>query len=357
MKILFCNITYLRSYLGTIEDDLPLKGGSWVKDHKDAHEKWNFLNYNGYCYGFVQNNGEFHLERLEGVSTQDTSTDGVTIVWCALNQNGDTVIVGWYENATVYRYYEDSLATPISGIDRIYFAKALAEDCYLLPEEERTYVIGRASQLGKGKGFGQQNYWYADSDYAKNGIIPDVVSYLNEHKGNRINRLSSYFSEPANLEKPLTQAEKNAADTYYDQSEYFLFLPLAYRIFNETKTADDAYFIGIALKELYQFDSALFWYQKVIEIEGHNWEIDSQMAYMFMQCEKFQESIKISSALFQYQESKKPEVRDEIYSLLADAYYNLGDIQTGIYWLDRIIAESSDSELIQHTRKVREKWM
>ena len=152
MKILFCNITYMNHYVGNIEEDIPHGGGAWVKKHKDAHEKWNFLNVNGNCYGFVMNKGDqFHIERMEGVSRQEAQAEDITVVWCALKPTEDgtqeTVIVGWYEHALVHRYYQNSFRSPF-GLDRDFFVTAKAEDCYLLPENKRTYTIGRAAVDG-----------------------------------------------------------------------------------------------------------------------------------------------------------------------------------------------------------------
>ena len=66
MKIIFCNITYMNRYMGITDDDSTNKGGSWVVKNEDAHEQWNFLNYNGNCYGFVMNPGEqFAIERID----------------------------------------------------------------------------------------------------------------------------------------------------------------------------------------------------------------------------------------------------------------------------------------------------
>ena len=54
MRIIFCNITYLRYYDGRIAGELtPEKGGRWVKENEDAHEKWNFLHPAG-LYRFFQ---------------------------------------------------------------------------------------------------------------------------------------------------------------------------------------------------------------------------------------------------------------------------------------------------------------
>ena len=185
MKILFCNIAYMNQYVGNIEQDIPKGGGAWVAQHKDAHEKWNFLNVNGNCYGFVMNqNDQFHIERLEGTSKQETQAEDVTVVWCARKDADQTVIVGWYENATVYRFYQESIVTPF-GLDRHYFVKAKADDCYLLPEDYRTYPIGRAAIDGAGRGFGQSNFWYADSEYAKENHVFVYDSFRKELSGLR----------------------------------------------------------------------------------------------------------------------------------------------------------------------------
>ena len=59
-----------------------------------------------------------------------------------------------------------------------YSFEANAKDCFLIPEEERIYPIGRAKKVGKGKGFGQSNVWYANTEIAQKEIIPEVINYI-----------------------------------------------------------------------------------------------------------------------------------------------------------------------------------
>ena len=361
MKILFCNITYMNHYIGNIEEDVPQGGGAWVKKHKDAHEKWNFLNINGNCYGFVMNAGDqFHIERMAGVSRQETQTEDVTVVWCALKPNTDgvqeTVIVGWYEHAAAYRYYQNSFRSPI-GLDRDYFVAAKAEDCYLLPEDKRTYTIGRAAVDGKGKGFGQSNVWYADSEYARENIIPKVVAYLEANKSWRINRIAADFMEPIDITAPLTEKETALADEYYDDSEYIKFLPLGYRAYTSNPTADNAYFIAAALKELHQYEKAIAWFSKVIELEGDSWDSTSNLPYLYMECEEQAEAIKAATKLLAFDEAQDPAIKHELYSVLADNNFHSGNIEKAISWLDKIIAESDDAELVEYTKQTREGWL
>lgn len=351
----------MNRYLGKTEDDIPRNGGAWVAEHQDAHEKWNFLNYDGYCYGFVMNKGDqFHLERIDPSARNSSTIDGVTVVWCACKDEtagSETVIVGWYENATVYREYQDCVATPISGIERCYFAKAMAEDCYLLPEELRTFPIHRAGRVGKGRGFGQSNFWYADSAYAQAELIPQVLTYFEQVKDRRINRLDLDFLSCENLGTPLTQEETELANLYYDSGDYFAFLPYAYRIFHQSKAGDDAFWVASALKELHQYGAALEWYKKVIEIEGDNWDTCSKLPYLYGQCLQFEESLTAAQKLLTFPEAKQEEVRDEIYNLIADDLYWLNRIEEAISWLDRLLSESKDSEQLTSAQATKNDWL
>lgn len=357
MKILFCNITYMNHYTGNIEEDIPKGGGAWVQTHMDAHEKWNFLNVDGNCYGFVMNEGEqFHIERLDGVSRQELLTQNVTVVWCAHKPGGNTVIVGWYEHATVYRYYQSSIPNPV-GLDRDYFVQAKADDCYLLPEELRTYPIGRATTDGKGKGFGKNNFWYADSAYAKQHIVPDVVAYLHANRQHRINLCSQDFAAPPHIDQPLSEEEQAHAMDYYDSNEYMQFLPLGYRAYRHDPTGDNAYYLASALKSLHQYREAIAWYQKVIDIEGDSWEITSNLPYLLILCGRYEEAIEVAMRLLDFRQAKEADVKHEIYCILADSYFYCGRIEQAVAWLDRIIAQSEDPELVAYTENTRAQWL
>ena len=268
----------------------------------------------------------------------------------------ETVIVGWYEHALVHRYYQNSFRSPF-GLDRDFFVTAKAENCYLLPEDKRTYTIGRAAVDGRGKGFGQSNVWYADSEYAKEHIVPEVVAYLEANRAWRINRIAADFMEPANVSTPLTEKENALADEYYDDSEYMKFLPLGYRAYISNPIADNAYFIAVAMKGLHQYEKAVEWFSKVIELEGDSWDVTSNLPYLYMECGKPDEAIGVAKKLLSFTEANELAVKHEIYGILADNYFYIGNIDEAISWLDKIIAESDAQELVAHTKLTREDWM
>ncbi|MEG2489471.1 hypothetical protein [Anaerorhabdus sp.] len=357
MRILFCNITYLNKYEGKIASDAILTGGSWVKEHEDAHEKWNFLNMNGLCYGFVQNpKSQFRIEQLEGVSTKDSYAENSIIVWCARNKEGKTVIVGWYENAKIYREYLNMYCTPISGLERSYMCETKAEDAYLLPDMYRTFEISRASETGQGTDFGQQNYWYANNDFAKENIIPEVMKFIEAHRKYRINAVTSEFGEPDNLDEPISEWEVKTLYKLYEEDEYKDFLPLGYRYFKQTNSADEAFALATALRELHQYDESLKWYNKVVEIEGESWENQGILTYMNAQCEHYEEAIKLAKSLLDYPECSNQDVKDEVYGALADNNFFAGNIEESIKWIDKVLEESSNEGMKEFVESLKTNW-
>ena len=356
MKILFCNITYMNKYMGITDDDTPAKGGKWVEKNNDAHEQWNFLNIDGFCYGFVMNKGDqFAIERIDKSASKRDEIEDVTVVWCALNESNETVIVGWYEHATVYRYFNESVITPIYGIDRVYFCKANADDCYLLPENQRYFIIGRASQDGTGKGFGQQNFWYAESAYARTELIPRVINYLEAHREQRINRTNDSFDAIGD-DIPLSETELLKANEYFSNGEYFEFLPYGYREFYSTKSADSAYDIASALSALHQYESAIKWHKVVISIEGQTWDNSSCLPYLYQQRGLHKETIESAMDLLKYDEAQDDDTKHEIYGIIADSLYYQNKKDEAIEWLDKIISESKNNELIKHISFTRKVW-
>ena len=186
MRILFCNIAWMDYYKGIVPGkDEPKNGGSYVKDTKDAHEKYNFkpelLKLKGfpegeYCLGFVETKStsagkrnQLNIEKIEGCSDlkNDTEVDDVLVVYCALYPDSfdkETYVVGWYKHATVYRRYEklefDTEASDNERSDnesaadekyiQLYNAIAIKEDCVLLPRSQRRKTFWRVPRKKKG---------------------------------------------------------------------------------------------------------------------------------------------------------------------------------------------------------------
>jgi len=194
MKILFCNIGWMRDYNGINGDSIE-RGGSY-NDNSTGHEVCNFSVVRGHVFGYVQPTGQIKIEKL-GAEKRDSSVTGVTVVWTAGPATGGTAVVGWFKNATVYRDPQVLIhPTKIQVENNLdsYRISARAEDATLLSVEERDLIIPRAVKGG----IGQSNVWYADQPESKQHVarvlrlinsgcnqeLPDIDRYLSGKEGN-----------------------------------------------------------------------------------------------------------------------------------------------------------------------------
>jgi len=103
MPMLFCRIGWMSRYRGLARNETIVGGGVFVKEHGYGHEMFNFEPFRGSVYGYVQPpHDNINISRL-GASSKDESIIGVLVIWVAQG-----VIVGWYQDATVYRYHQES---------------------------------------------------------------------------------------------------------------------------------------------------------------------------------------------------------------------------------------------------------
>lgn len=161
MPILFCNVGWMNKYNGIFGDSIE-RGGEYNK-HSIGHEVCNFTDNQGFVFGYVQPVGDsIRIEKF-GASKKDQKIEGVTVVWTAGPDSGGTVVVGWYQDATVYRDLQ-SIPKPNAlqkrdGVSS-YRVKAQTHKATLLPIEQRELIIPRAVKGG----IGQSNVWFADKD-------------------------------------------------------------------------------------------------------------------------------------------------------------------------------------------------
>lgn len=157
INMLFCNIGYSKTYTGNPFDKLE-GGGSYNETHDDGGERYNFSPDNGFYYGFVENRGNnINLARIDGTRNQkDDFVNNVLVVFCA-NKGEGSIVVGWYNNATVYR----TLQKREDG--RIFYFKCRVADGVLLDENDRDFKIPRAKNKAFGFGFGQSQIWYGEA--------------------------------------------------------------------------------------------------------------------------------------------------------------------------------------------------
>lgn len=182
MRILFCNIAWMKEYRGNEDgNDTPLNGGSYVDETGDAHEKYNFfpIHFEGeedsYCLGFFEtksHNGkdvnQMHIENIAGceLCKKEESVEDVLVVYCAKHPaHNFTTVVGWYKHATVFRHYQELEFG--EGDFQSYNAIAKTKDCVLLLTSARSKILQwkvPRKTGGCAYGFGRANVWYASED-------------------------------------------------------------------------------------------------------------------------------------------------------------------------------------------------
>jgi len=171
-RMVFFRVGWMKEYVGRIGSDPITNGGSWP----DKGEVYNFSLVRGRHYGYVQppaNATGINLPRIDPTATGSEVTD-VTVVWLANRPGGGTYVIGWYRNATVYAWPmsppSTAQRTGSMAQDVPYFAKAKAEDCRLLEQDERQFEVPR------GKGYpGRSNVFYQDANPA---FAAKVLAYI-----------------------------------------------------------------------------------------------------------------------------------------------------------------------------------
>ena len=208
-RILFCNIAYMDKYDNLNYREIPINGGKYVEETKDAFEKYNYhICKDQIVRGFVETKytkGAFasdkkpkqlHIERIENSFKNKDVIDNVLVVFCSQSPIiNKKVIVGWYKDAKVYR-------GRMLYNNREYNLETNVDNAILLDETERVMEVPLASSDNNFLGFGQANIWFADKPEHQK-YVNEVFNYINhvEIKKEKVNIDKINFLEDDELNK------------------------------------------------------------------------------------------------------------------------------------------------------------
>ena len=349
MRILFCNITWLNNYIGVNDDDkLDKMGGVDKGENNEAHEAYNFQDYNGKCYGYVSNRGgSLRLERFEKATVNDDSIDNVLVVWVAKQSKTEkNVIVGWYRNATLYKYSQESYLYGGIGRDLNFSIEASSKDCFLIPPSERNFEIPRAAVVGKDMGMGQSNIWYAESSYAKTIFIPKVLEFMETYKEGFINKVYSEEVLEKTLNMPTVeyQALIDKGEELINKEDFYNAL-LYYNTAREINDTAEALFgVGESLIGLNMFIKAIVAFEDTIIKEGDKSDSLYYLLCLYMNTDQFIEAVNICDSMLLLVDKSDIESICSIYYYKVYAYNALEDDTEAIKCLDFIIKATTDEE-------------
>ena len=185
-KIILLHTVWMQNYAG-YEDDIGAGGFDYAQEHGFGYELLNFQNSSGSYYGYVQaTNGTINIDWL-GAKPTDKYIDDILIIWTAPHPDGDgRFVVGWYKNARVFRKKrkpEPNLKRRFLEQDICYNVTAAAEDCKLLPIDQRTL---RIPSNGKGLPGQSSCFFPANSkDPEKTEkIVQKALAFIEGYSGN-----------------------------------------------------------------------------------------------------------------------------------------------------------------------------
>lgn len=169
-KIIYFRIGFCDAYNGN-KDDKPTGNMQGLKDGF-SHEIMNFYNNNGTVYGYAPMEGKNRQKSLNirknfNLKTNQESTNNVTVVWftCRNSQsNKSGVIVGWYENATVFKNRQIENGNKVEGQHIDYFAKTSYDNCYLIEKDNRPKIKDMAPRESLAK---QSIVYYGNEELNK----------------------------------------------------------------------------------------------------------------------------------------------------------------------------------------------
>lgn len=181
-------IGYMERYDGP---DTIKGGGSYIRERGVGGEIYNFKPSRGTCYGYAMSlhGAGLDLKFLDRAQVWEQGDElaGVDVVFFARHQSRGQVVVGWYQNSTVYHKEYRTRRGKIPGMDgetRHYLCRANAECVTLLPESLRTFEIPYAPVDGRGFP-GQSNVWYPQRlpGTQTNSKVQDLVRRLRAYIG------------------------------------------------------------------------------------------------------------------------------------------------------------------------------
>lgn len=177
MPNLICNVVWMPNYRG--ESDVHPSGFDYVSINGYGHELLNFDPIDGRLFGYVQTkNATVNISRL-GAKPDDDFIDGVRIIFISTHENFGPVVIGWYENARVWRRKQPGLRSiPTHPETKInYQFEASAKSSLLLPVSQRTFTVPNRK-----KGLpGQSPVFFPDESREMRPWMRKFEKYFEEH--------------------------------------------------------------------------------------------------------------------------------------------------------------------------------
>ena len=146
---LLCRIGWMQQYAGQLPgDERPIGGGSHNEQNL-GREVFNFLPVGDRLRAYSQPPGRgFNLRRIDP-QVEGDQIDGARVIFVARHPEGGSVVVGWYNNATIHRYSQADDDPARGGF--AYFHETDPASAVLLPVDSRNMRVPYNQKGGMGR--------------------------------------------------------------------------------------------------------------------------------------------------------------------------------------------------------------
>jgi len=363
-KMIICNIAWMRDYNGITHGDIPRYYEKTVNSLDWPGEIYNFQEFNGNCYGYMEQYGNMEIERyFSEFFDSRNKVKGFTIVWCSVDSENKTKIVGWYNNAILHRnhrYVVDFF--PEATDENGYNAMASIDDCYLIPEEKRSFIIDEVLTMEELLKLKNTNIWYED-EKNRYKTLNKIKEYIESYDGD--------FSKEGNFNRFLeTKAYLSGEDTYeelYKIGMQFLHIDSmeAIKYFNSARdirqTSEVAFNTGVCLQNINCFDKAIEFYVESLGMHQGRIEVLFHILICYAKKGDAENTVELSKKIIKIlkfgDDSQKEDMMVDIYFILSNTYIYMNKFKDARNTIKRILdirQETEDKVLVQEVLEIIE---
>ncbi len=310
MNFIIFKINFSKYYNGIETKNLNIYDKFYQEKKSNNPEIYNFQDYNGFCYGYAPlKQGVVNLSKIKFSNDNSTLSDNTLVVW-VYEKNNKNYIVGWYKNATVYKFLQRELSFPSVGRDLYYNTKAKSKDCYLLKEEDRTFTLDIP--------FEKDTNFYMSTE---NDILyPKILSYISSYNKSFANinikdiidiKLENCPNNPILLYKRATIYLYN--ENNFIEALRYINSALDFKENLSQKELTDLYYIkALCLQFLNAFDYSIIYFEKVISFIKYDLDILRNMIYLYIYINDYKKALSTCDKIL------NKENRTEISSIYLD---------------------------------------
>ena len=324
-KLIICRTAWMEEYNGITDGDLPF---NYLKDTYSSSEDYtgeiyNFQEFNGKCYGYIESYGNTHIESYFKKIFEDKSLiSGFTIVWCAFDRKGILKIVGWYKAASIYRnhrYIVDFF--PQDSDDNGYDCSADCDNTFLVTANQRDFALNdylSETQLKQIKINPLITY-----EDAGEKLIGKVKHYIESYTGEfstagiMKKHLEEYPQETLNYEQAYEKGLEQFRFNYTSALQYF---NAARR---QKETSQVMFYTARCLQELNCFSKAIEFYAKALELDRKSTEPLVNILICYAKSGDVSNTLSISKKVIKLLKSDKNFQKSE---WLVDSYFILSNV-------------------------------